>query len=401
MAQSLEYQRTVNAPVAEAYRAFTRATPLRDWLCDVALADARPGGRIYLWWNAGYYMAGEYTALEQDRLVAFTWMGKGEPAATQVEVRLQGRGQTTRMTLSHRGIGEGEAWERARAEFERGWDAGLENLQSLLEKGEDLRYTRRPMLGITLEDFNAQIARKIGVPVDEGIRLTGAVPGFAAAKAGLQGNDVIVQLSGKPTPDFPSLVAALQGKRAGDTVEISFYRGQTRHTAPIILSSRVLPDIPPTPAGLAAALRQINARLLDRLDSLLSGVSEDEANRRPAPGEWNALEVVAHLIVAERETHSWLTDMINDDERFSDRYSDSTNVSARLLALLAVHPTARQLLDAVHESLHETEVIIEALPEEAVAHRGSYWRIGHNLLQADQHWDEHMSQIKDALRGSS
>ncbi len=400
MAQSLEYQRTVNAPVAEAYRAFTRATPLRDWLCDVALADARPGGRIYLWWNAGYYMAGEYTALEQDRLVAFTWMGKGEPAATQVEVRLQGRGQTTRITLSHRGIGEGEAWARARAEFERGWDAALENLQSLLEKGEDLRYTRRPMLGITLEDFNAQIARKIGVPVDEGIRLTGAVPGFAAAKAGMQGNDVIVELSGKPTPDFPSLVAALQGKRAGDTVEVTFYRGQTRHTAPMILSSRVLPDIPPTPAGLAAALRQINVRLLGRLDALLSGVSEAEANRRPAPGEWSALEVVAHLIVAERETHSWLTDMINDDERFSDRYSDSTNVSARLSALLAVHPTVRQLLETVHESLHETEGIVEALPDEIVAHRDSYWRIGHNLLQADQHWDEHMSQIKDALRSS-
>ncbi len=28
MAQSLEYQRTVNAPAAEAFRAFTRATPL-------------------------------------------------------------------------------------------------------------------------------------------------------------------------------------------------------------------------------------------------------------------------------------------------------------------------------------------------------------------------------------
>jgi len=401
MAQSLEYQRTVNAPAAEAYRAFTRATPLRDWLCDVALADARRGGRIYLWWNAGYYMAGEYTALEQDRLVVFTWMGKGEPAATQVEVRLEGRGQTTRITLSHRGIGEGEAWDRARAEFERGWEAGLENLQSLLERGEDLRYTRRPMLGITLEDFNAQIARKIGVPVDEGIRLTGAVPGFAAAKAGLQGNDVIVELSGKPTPDFPSLVAALQGTRAGDTVEATYYRGKTRQTTPITLSSRVLPDIPPTPAGLAAALRQINARLLERLDSLLSGVSEDEASRRPAPGEWNALEVLAHLIIVERETHSWLTDMINDDERFSDRYSDSTNVSARLSALLAVHPAVRQLLEVVHESLRETEGIVAALPDELVAHRGSYWRIGHNLLQADQHWDEHMSQIKDALRSSS
>ena len=128
--------------------------------------------------------------------------------------------------------------------------------------------------------------------------------------------------------------------------------------------------------------------------------SEDEARKRPAPGEWNTLEVVAHLIVTERETHSWLTDMINDDERFSDRYSDSTNVSARLSALLAVHPTTGQLLEAVHDSLYETEEIIEALPDEIVTHRGSYWRIGHNLLQADQHWDEHMSQIKDALRSS-
>jgi len=110
---------------------------------------------------------------------------------------------------------------------------------------------------------------------------------------------------------------------------------------------------------------------------------------------------LAHLIIVERETHSWLTDMINDDERFSDRYSDSTNVSARLSALLAVHPAVRQLLEVVHESLRETEGIVAALPDELVAHRGSYWRIGHNLLQADQHWDEHMSQIKDALRSSS
>ena len=41
MTQTLEYRRSVRAPAAEAYRAFTRATPLRDWLCDVSLADAR------------------------------------------------------------------------------------------------------------------------------------------------------------------------------------------------------------------------------------------------------------------------------------------------------------------------------------------------------------------------
>ena len=281
-----------------------------------------------------------------------------------------------------------------------GWIAGLENLQSLLERGEDLRYTRRPMLGITLEDFNVQIAHRLGVPVVEGIRLTAAVPGFAAASAGLQGNDVIVELSGTPTPDFPALVAALQGKRVGDIVEVAFYRGKVRHVAPITLSSRLLPEIPPTPAGLAAALRQINARLLDELDSLLSGVPEGEANLRPAPGEWSALEVVAHLVLAERETHSWVADLINDDERFSDRSTDGTTVSARLSALLALNPTVEQMLDALHDSLRETEGIIAALPDEVVAHRDSYWRIGHNLLQADQHWNEHMSQIQGALRRS-
>jgi uncharacterized protein YndB with AHSA1/START domain len=400
MSQSLEYQRTIHAPAAEAYRAFTSATSLRNWLCDVALADARPGGRLYLWWNAGYYMAGEYTALEQDRLVVFTWMGRDEPARTQVEVRLEGQSQATRVTLNHRGMGEGEAWGRAQAQFGRGWIAGLENLQSLLERGEDLRYTRRPMLGITLEDFNPQIAQKLGVPVVEGIRLTAAVPGFAAAKAGLQGNDVIVELSGKPTPDFPALVAALQGKRAGDVVEVAFYRGKVRHVAPITLSSRLLPEIPATPAGLAAALRQINARLLDELDSLLSGVPEEAANLRPTSGEWSALEVVAHLVLAERETHSWVADLVNDDERFSDRSTDGTTVSARLSALLAVNSTVEQMLGAMRDSLRETEGIIAALPDEVVAHRDSYWRIGHNLLQADQHWSEHVNQIQGALRRS-
>ncbi len=53
MTQTLEFAVAVAAPPAEVFRAFTRATPLRDWLCDVALADARPGGRIYLWWNRG------------------------------------------------------------------------------------------------------------------------------------------------------------------------------------------------------------------------------------------------------------------------------------------------------------------------------------------------------------
>ncbi len=53
--------------------------------------------------------------------------------------------------------------------------------------------------------------------------------------------------------------------------------------------------------------------------------------------------------------------------------------------------------DAVAEGLAETEAMVAALPQETVEHKGNYWKIGHNLLQNDQHWEEHLEQIKAAL----
>jgi uncharacterized protein YndB with AHSA1/START domain len=398
MAQTLEYRRSIQAPAAEAYRAFTRATPLRDWLCDVSLADARSGGRIYLWWNSGYFVAGAFTALEENRRIEFTWQGKDEPGRTRVEVTLEDRGDVTEVVLKHSGIGEGAEWERVAGEIERGWTAGLENLQSLLETGEDLRYTRRPMLGILLGDFTGDISNELGVPVKQGIPVNTAIPGMGAAQAGLQPHDVIVSMGGKQVIDYPSLVAALQGRRAGDTVEVIFYRGPERRTVAMTLSTRLMPEIPATPAALAAELRKLNAHLLSELEEILHEVPEELATASPGPGEWSALQAVAHLVVSERDTHQWLTDMVNDDERFSDRYTNSSALTARVNAIVAVRPTIEGQLQAVREALAETEAMVAGLPDEVRAHKGNYWRIGHNLLQADQHWKEHLEQVEDALR---
>lgn len=398
MAQTLEYRCSIHAPATEAYRAFTRATPLRDWLCDVCLADARIGGRIYLWWNSGYYAAGEYLALEEGRRVAFTWQGKDEPGPTQVDVTLEDRGDVTEVMVAHSGIGEGPEWAQAGAAFERGWTTGLENLQSLLETGKDLRYTQRPMLGVLLGDFTGDVSGELGVPVKAGIAVSSIMPGMAAEQAGLQPHDVIVSLGGQAVTDWPTLVAALSGTRAGDTVEVVCYRGPERRTIPLTLSSRLMPAIPPTPAGLAAELRKLNAHLLSELEEILHGAPEAQAKTPPMPGEWSALQAVAHLVVSERDTHQWLTDMVNDDERFSDRYTNSSALTARVNALVAVRPTVAGQLQAVREALAETEAMVAALPEEVVAHKGNYWRIGHNLLQGDQHWKEHLEQVEDALR---
>lgn len=401
MAQdALEYRRVIGAPIGEAFRAFTRATPLRDWLCDVALADARPDGRLYLWWNRGYYTAGVFTAVEPDRHVAFTWLGRDEPAATHVEVWLEPLAGATEVRLVHRGVGAGEAWDRVRRDFDRGWERGLENLQSLLESGEDLRYTRRPMLGVILDDFNAEVARELGVPVTEGIRISGTVPDLGAARAGLQPNDVIVSMAGIQTPDFPSLVNTFQGRRAGDTVEVQVYRGAVLHTVPMELSTRVMPPVPPTAALLAEERHQLLAPSLARLVALVEATTPERAAFKPGPKEWSILDVLAHMIIVEREEQTWIADLINDDERFADRYTNASAVHARVEALVRVTGGAPKLLAALKTAVAETDALIARLPAEFMAHRGSYWRLAHNLLQGEHHWHEHLCQIEQNLQGA-
>jgi uncharacterized protein YndB with AHSA1/START domain len=396
--QTLEFTCTVGAAPAQVYRAWTRAVALREWLCDAAIADARPGGRVYFGWNSGYWAAGEYTALEPDARVAFTWQGKGEPGPTQIEVTVQAAGDGAAITLVHRGLGEGPAWDAMRAEAAAGWQGGMENLASVLETGLDLRFTRRPMLGILLDEFNAEIAARLGVPVTEGIRLTGAVEGMGAQRAGLQKDDVVVAMGGKPTTNYPELTNALQGRHAGDVVTVEFYRGSEKMAADMALSQRPMPEVPPTPQALAEAVQALNARAMTELAACFEGVTTAQASHRPAPGEWSALDVLAHFVAAERETQAWITDLLNDDERWSDRAENPTNVPARIDAITQVYPTAQAMLDLLRRSQAETVAMLADLPPAFVAHKGSYWRLGRDLLtELDEHVHEHAEQIKAAI----
>ena len=78
--QTNRFEQMIKTPPAQVYTAFTNATALREWMCDVATLIPRAGGRVYLYWNSGYYSAGEYSHLEPDRCVDFTWQGRGELA---------------------------------------------------------------------------------------------------------------------------------------------------------------------------------------------------------------------------------------------------------------------------------------------------------------------------------
>ena len=167
----------INAPVSRVYYAFTNATTIRNWLCDLASLSPQPGGRVYLYWNAGFYAAGEFIAVEKEKIIKFKWVGKDEPGASMVTVEFAATSDGTNVKITHT-VPEGPQWTGLLEGFQEEWSVGLKNLAYLLETGKDIRSANRPMLGIIPGDFNADQAMRLHVPVTEGIRLDGVLDGM-------------------------------------------------------------------------------------------------------------------------------------------------------------------------------------------------------------------------------
>jgi uncharacterized protein YndB with AHSA1/START domain len=396
--RTVSLTRSVKAPPEEVYRNFTNATALREWLCDAALALPHPGGRLYLSWNHGYYASGEYTLNQPGEKVAFTWHGRGEPAPTQVQVGLAAQDGGTAITLEHSGIGSEPEWDQAYQEIQDGWQAGLENLASILETGEDLRFVRRPMLGILVESFDEKVAREMGLPVSEGIRLGGTLEDMGAHAAGLQKDDVIVSMGGQLVTDYNSLTALLQKQHAGDEVEVVYYRGPEKKSVHLRFSKRPIPEIPETAERLAEAVREINAEVESRLDQFLEGVTEEEASFKPSPEEWSIKENLAHLLQGERYNHFYIAELVHGEERYSDGYGD--NLNAQVAATVEAYPTLQDLRQELRRNSAETVGMLARLSKEFSGRKASFWRLAYDMLQPQYHLDSHIDQMRATLEAS-
>ena len=394
----LIFNQYIAASPALVFRAFTNSTMLREWLCEVATVSPRPGGRIYLNWVSGYSTSGEYTQIEPERLVAFTWQGRGEPKPTQVLVTIRPSKKGARLRLVHRGLGRGSAWNTTAVEFEKGWRTGLENLAHVLEHGPDLRVVRRPMLGVGIGGFDAEVAKRLGVPVTQGLHLDTVVEGLGAQAAGLQKDDVIIGLDGDPITDFPSLASVVTRHQAGDQVEVLFYRGAEKKTTQMTFSKRPLPEVPAAPAQLAEEVGRHNAEMMVRLEEFLAGISEAEASFNPAPTEWSIKGVLAHLVQGERAWQQALADMIGGHEPYYDDFGG--NLQAWIDATLAAYPTVAELVAEMKRHQLETRLILANLPAECIARKSTYWRVGTQALQAPFHFDIHLEQMQAALEAA-
>ncbi len=394
MSDSLTFQKFLKAPPAEVFHALTNSTRLREWMCDLATTDPKVDGRVYFAWFPGFYGAGHFTALEPEKTVAYTWFGRDEITSTLVTYTLTAQEAGTLVTLVHSGLGEGEDWERIRTNFQYSWQSALENLASIMDTGQDLRIIRRPMLGILINDFNPEIAKKMGLPISEGIRLGGVVDGMGAQAAGLQADDVIVRMGKFETKEVGTLGYIIGAYKAGDLVEVEFYRNGEKKSIQMKLSARPMPEIPPTPQDLSKIVLESYTRIWADLSDLFASVSETAASRKPSPGEWSAKEVLAHLIHTERGFQTFIQDIVGSYEPL---YDDGANLPARTAATLQVFPSIKDLLDELYCLLDETVALVSNIPPEFTSRKSSYWRLGYQLTQVSIHIDSHLEQIKTAL----
>ena len=395
----LTFTQAVDASPKDVYYAFATTQGWRDWLCDSARFEGRPGGSYQLAWSNGWYAAGTVRECTRPERVALTWFGKGDPGPTDVTVELKGKNGGTTVELHHSGFGQGDDWQKVHEEAGKVWQIGLENLESIFTSGEDLRITRRPMLGIGLNDFDEKIAKELGVPVTNGIRISQVLEGMGAERTGLQPNDVIVELNDKAINGFADMAVALDGQQAGDVVTVVVYRGAERIKVEMELSRRPLEEFPLDPAAIAERLRKINTEIMKELRTLFKGVSEGEAEFNPGPDEWSAKEILAHLILSEQQfLQSAIAELICDAQR--EYTGDFSNVRAQNTAVLSTTSTIAELINRLGASKKESAKLLEQA-EELKARKGVLWGLGQNILQFPGfHERAHMDQMRVAIEAA-
>lgn len=101
----------------------------------------------------------------------------------------------------------------------------------LKEYGE----VQRALLGVSIAEINAETQKKYNLDKPEGVLVMDVSEGSAAREAGIQEEDIIMAVDGKPTKTVPQLQEQIAQHRPGDSVKVLFIRNGKEQTAVVTL----------------------------------------------------------------------------------------------------------------------------------------------------------------------
>ncbi len=113
-------------------------------------------------------------------------------------------------------------------------DTVIPVVYSLITRG----YDSSGFLGVSTLTVNPVVQSQYGLSVDSGALIVQLAAGGPAEAAGLQTDDVITGLDGAPIPGSHLLSEALRRHSAGDTVAVTYVRGQAAQSASVTLGRR-------------------------------------------------------------------------------------------------------------------------------------------------------------------
>lgn len=387
---TLTFTRTINASATQLYTAFTDRDHLDNWLGDGAHLRLAVGGHLLTYWQDGNHMTGQYLELDSPTRLAFTWRLNSETHDSRVDVTITEADNTAELTLVHSDLSPDADLDAYTAQ----WDAALDNLVSSLETGADLRITQRIILGVIPGNFDADVAKRLGVPSETGVRITDVLDGFSAAASGLQADDVIVAIGDVALTPDNNIFAIIQqhNLKPGDTTSVTYYRGADKHTADLQLKGYPVPPLPDSFTALAQKIRTRYDDQLAQLDALLADMTDAEATAKP-DGEWSVVEVIAHLTLHER----WIQNHIGGYLQAPVPAGYTCNTQPRIDSLTTIYPDKTAIRAALGNAFAETVALIAHIPDAVLADKSAVWWINFELDQFQWHMQQHLTQITDTL----
>lgn len=376
------------------YGAWTNEVMLNNWMCNTSHVDVRSNGYYSFYWQIGHFASGLYSAVEANKRLAFSWYGKGDPGETECDITFAAEGNGTRLTIIHRGFGEGDEWAAAQVAYRHHWEQAMTDLAYYLQTGLDRRIMMRPMLGVLPGELDAGRKEKHGLQhVESGVFLTSIVPGGGAEKSGLIANDVLVEMEGEQIKDYYDMSRVIGRHQAGETIPVVVWRGNEKLNVSLTFGQRPIPELPPSHPELVEMVRERVEEVKQELDEILTGLSEEIYAFKPDANEWSLKEQLAHLIVAERANsyYDWM--VING----VSAYPYGSNDSAHLAFGACGFETGAQLLDGVKQTLDENVAVVSGFPESVVNNRALFLTVANILTFTGNHVRTHYVQMRETI----
>ncbi|HRX84638.1 MAG TPA: PDZ domain-containing protein [Phycisphaerae bacterium] len=116
------------------------------------------------------------------------------------------------------------------------WIAACTALVALPLHADEL--PRRGLMGVQLGPVTAELATELKLEKPDGFAVLGVFPDTAAAAAGLQAQDVVVSVDGKPVATLEDGLNILRTLHAGDTAKLGIIRAGKPLDVPLTLRER-------------------------------------------------------------------------------------------------------------------------------------------------------------------